>query len=246
MGGGGGGSFSPTSTDGSVTIAGSDFSALKKYRTFVEHFEDFLDLNNIQTGTWFFSTGSRKNAETANGGNAPGILRYEAPSSGTTEARQARVIVFGAGETIFEARVRIVTLPTAGEDFVVSVGMMSNNTDQNNNYGSWFLFDRTLSTTKWYVRNTVTTSSNKTDSDTGITCTANTWYRLRAVINAGATSIGYYIDDVLVATHTTTIPTGSTGACYNSFCVRRVAGTTASIFTDMDYYYWKQSFTTPR
>lgn len=48
-------------------------------------------------------------------------------------------------------------------------------------------------------------------TDTGITVTTNQWYRLKAVYTSGL-KIEFYIDDVLVATHTTNLPEDSADA----------------------------------
>ncbi len=54
-------------------------------------------------------------------------------------------------------------------------------------------------------------SSTSTTTTTTIAVTADQWYKLRFVVNAAGNSVEFYIDDVLVATHTTNIPTSTTG-----------------------------------
>jgi len=76
-------------------------------------------------------------------------------------------------------------------------------------------------------------ASGATAVDTGISVVASTWYCLEIRINAAATSATFYIDDALVATITTDIPSGSsdqTGICVG---IRKGAGTTSrSMFVD--------------
>jgi hypothetical protein len=50
----------------------------------------------------------------------------------------------------------------------------------------------------------------ETTTDTGITVAGSTWYKLEAETNAAGTISTFFIDGVLVATHTTNIPTGDT------------------------------------
>jgi len=50
----------------------------------------------------------------------------------------------------------------------------------------------------------------ETSTDTGITAAAETWYKLEVETNAAGTISTFFIDGVLVATHTTNIPTGDT------------------------------------
>jgi hypothetical protein len=94
-------------------------------------------------------------------------------------------------------------LPGATKDFEYSVGLGSINLlsgtpnaiifyyKYNSNGGRWSAITRSAS---------VTTSTN-----TGITVVANTWYKLEIVYNL--TDVKFYINDVLVATNTTNIPT---------------------------------------
>jgi len=46
----------------------------------------------------------------------------------------------------------------------------------------------------------------ETSTDTGITVAASTWYKMEVETNAAGTISTFFIDDVLVATHTTNIP----------------------------------------
>jgi hypothetical protein len=48
---------------------------------------------------------------------------------------------------------------------------------------------------------------SRTETNTGIAVVANSFSRFRISVNADGTSVGFYIDDVLVATNTTNIPT---------------------------------------
>ena len=60
----------------------------------------------------------------------------------------------------------------------------------------------------------VVTSSNSTRTWTTTTTAvgAGTWVKLGIIVNAAGTSVGFYINGTLVATHTANIPTGTTRA----------------------------------
>ncbi|MBI5970577.1 MAG: hypothetical protein HY884_05430 [Deltaproteobacteria bacterium] len=61
----------------------------------------------------------------------------------------------------------------------------------------------------------VTTSGGtSTTTDTGVAGT-NSWQKLKVV--ATSTSVAFYIDDVLKATHTTNIPTAKLGVCVSLY-----------------------------
>jgi hypothetical protein len=74
---------------------------------------------------------------------------------------------------------------------------------QNADYGVFFLYDRANCGDNWQ---TVTRDGGvQTLIDTGIPVTTN-WITLELRCNFAADSIGFYVDGVLVSTHTTNIP----------------------------------------
>ena len=91
----------------------------------------------------------------------------------------------------------IVKIPTITSDdwFVFTLSYSSDNSKyagfQVNTYSTW---------------RAVNKDTSATNTDTGITATAGQWYKLRA--KRTSTTIQYYIDDVLVATNSTNLPTG--------------------------------------
>ena len=76
---------------------------------------------------------------------------------------------------------------------------------------------------------------------------ANTtaWQKFTIEVNAASTSVQFYIDNVLVATHTTNIPTGVSQTIIPKIQIAKSIGTTARSFF-ADYFGYKQTFTTPR
>jgi hypothetical protein len=54
-------------------------------------------------------------------------------------------------------------------------------------------------------------ASTSTTTTTTVAVTADQWYKLRFIVNAAGSQVDFYIDDVLVASHTTNIPTSTTG-----------------------------------
>ena len=81
----------------------------------------------------------------------------------------------------------------------------------------------------------VTNDGTATTSDTGV-AQATTFKRFEYLINAAGTSVAFYIDGVLVATHTTNIPTTGLKPI---FYIKTTEGVAKSL--DMDYFYTKIS-----
>lgn len=75
------------------------------------------------------------------------------------------------------------------------------------------------------------TKSNfvETAADTGITPTAGQFYRFEVRVNSAGNSATYYIDDSLVATITTNIPSGAGRQSGIVFKIEKSAGTTARL-----------------
>jgi hypothetical protein len=92
-----------------------------------------------------------------------------------------------------------------------------------------------------------TTESNgtQTNTTTGITVAAATAYDFRVEVNAAATSVNFYIDNVLVATHTANIPSGVTRQTGAGSALFKTLGITARTVT-IDAIGYSESFTTTR
>jgi hypothetical protein len=76
---------------------------------------------------------------------------------------------------------------------------------------------------------------------TTVPIVAGQWFVLRIVVNADATSVQFFINNVLVATHTTNIPTLLTPRIAH---VKTAGTTNRNIF--VDYMLVEQIYTTPR
>lgn len=172
-------------------------------------------------------------------------------TTGTTTTGRAAVVTptfdciqLGSGAVVLEMMVRT---PSSLSDVTNRYNLICGLHDNiANNFsainGVYFIYRDNVNSGKWDARtNSVTTGSLST-ADTGITVAASTWYCLRIEINAGATEAKFYIDEALVATITTDIPTGVadlTGVCVG---IRKGAGTTARNMY-VDYVDFSQDFT---
>jgi len=80
-------------------------------------------------------------------------------------------------------------------------------------------------------------SSTSTTTATAITVATNTWYKLRIHRN-GVNNVLFYIDGVLVCTHTTNILAPTINSLAPATLVKNLAALAAKTF-DLDYFYYK-------
>ena len=183
--------------------------------------------------------------------NAPGIIQLSSASSANSRAllisdlTNAQTMVVGGGRLLFEARVQVPTLSSSSETFRFFTGLSSNNQVVSASSVA-FLYDSTgvnagsAAIGRWQVvcSNGTTRSYTTTDS----TVTAGQWYTLRAVINASATQVNFYINGALVKSETNNIPTAAVSPMA---VLTKSNGTTARTVL-VDYIRMRQKFTTPR
>ena len=81
-------------------------------------------------------------------------------------------------------------------------------------------------TTTWTAQNK---ESSTTSTNTSVTVNAGQWYKLR--IHRSGSAIYYYVDDSLVATHTTNLPTGQFQPLLTVY-----TGNSVSRSVDIDYF----------
>lgn len=158
-------------------------------------------------------------------------------------------VVFGLNIYRFESRLLIPTLATAGENFVVKNGFYDGFNTANTTDGAYFLADTQGTSTgsaasgNWQI---VTTSNSvRTFTTTSIAISTTTYSKFRIDVNAAGTSVKFYIDNTLVGTHTTNIPTGSARATGAGAMILKSVGTSART-VNVDYLYYAMKFTTPR
>lgn len=163
-------------------------------------------------------------------------------ASGTTTTGRACVvsptfdcIQLGSGAVYFKTMVKTPSsLSDATNRYNLIAGLHDNiASGATASDGVYLAYRDNLNGGKWQATTYSTTTGTTTAVDTGISVVASTWYCLEIRINAAATSATFYIDDALVATITTDIPSGSsdqTGICVG---IRKGAGTTSrSMFVD--------------
>jgi hypothetical protein len=176
----------------------------------------------------------------------PGIAQLDA---GTTTAgvvamttRSSSCILFGGAPWRFEAAFRIPVLSDGTDTFSLRIGFLDAFAAESVDC-AYLRYTHSVNAGKFEA--VTRSNSSETVSDTGITVVANTWYRLRIEVNAAGTSIAFYLDDVLVATVTLTIPTGTGREVGAGAVLIKSAGTTSRT-TELDYLEIEAIFASAR
>ena len=177
--------------------------------------EDFCGPVPIDTSSPFSlraqGTGAGASSAVLIGDNSPGVIELTTGSTNTGSAElvsgydaalsstNASMLRHAAGiKTVFEARIQVPTLSVnASEEFDVYVG--GSLTVQY----AHFHYNVDLSA-NWIVSND-DAGGSPTTTTSGVAVVAGTWCRMRIVVD-GVTSVSYFLDDVLIAKHTTNIP----------------------------------------
>jgi len=158
-------------------------------------------------------------------------------------------LMIGTGTISIETYVNVQTLSTVTERFFTFFGYGVPSNWQNSANAIFFSYDEggvvyfagTPSPNwKCYTRGGGTT----TLTTTSIPVVVDSWYKLRIDINAAATSVTFYIDGTLVATHNTNIPSTGTPMTIVSIMNKTVGTSARTMLTD--YFMYEEIFTNPR
>lgn len=202
-------------------------------------FRDFLD-----TGEGGFSS-SASGAGAAVANTATGIVNDRCGivslTTGTTTTGRigyyttVTQVVLGAGGAYYDTQIQIPTLSDATDRFFCLIGCPdSPNGAGEPTDGIYFRYSDDANSGKFQCLSRQ--SSTETAVDSGITVVAGTWYRLEFILNTAANSISFKINNTVVATITTNIPTGDTQRTGIAYKIEKSAGTTAR--TLLADYVW--------
>jgi hypothetical protein len=156
---------------------------------------------------------------------------------------------FGVNPFRYEIRTRVNVNSDGTDTFQYICGFFDTSGVINQVDGAFFLYDSqgvstgSAASGNWQL---VTASNSVRTFTTSSVAIDNTnLQKLRIDVNAAGTSVQFYINDTLVGTHTTNIPTGAARQFGLGNFLQKSAGTTART-TDVDYMFFKMKFTTPR
>jgi len=218
-------------------------------------YDDFLVTNYVSgLSNWNQSSGSNSTGNSLSGAQGTQICTTGiiiTGGGGTTLGDVNNGMIFiGNGAWSYKTRLYIPTLSTATERYIIFEGFQANASFTNTTNMVGFMYDEggtyatgvSAGSPNWKCF--TISASTRTITTTSTIVNAATWTKLRIEINAAGTSVGFYVNDVLVATHTTNIPSSSTTLHPGNFIVKS-AGTTARTYA-RDYFAIKQTLTTSR
>lgn len=150
-------------------------------------------------------------------------------------------ILLGGGIMVYETDVLIPTLGVTAQEFIFRCGLGDSaaaGTEPAN--GVYFQYAQGIGGNFWSIK--TANSSTRTITTSTIAVAANTWYKIGFMVNAAASSITFYVNDVSAGTITTNIPTN---VCSPFFQLVKSAGITART-VNVDYFSLVQQFTVSR
>jgi len=221
--------------------------------TQVELWEEFLRgtmSTTVPTGPLRLidaSSGGAVSDGTTPDATAVGVLNASTGSGATNAAcfiTGAASFRFGGGEVTSEHRLYInASALSDGTDTYRVYAGFNDNSGTDGTDGVYFRYTHGENSGNWTA--VCRSNSVETTLDTGTAVALNTWYRLRCVINANASSVEFFINGVSKGTITTNIPSGSgrETALYGN--IRKTAGTSSRTM-QWDYVYFKFVPTAPR
>jgi hypothetical protein len=191
--------------------------------------------------------------------NQIGFSQYQTGTTATgyathiNEGFVGRQFVFGGGTWIFETFVNVETLSTVTERFRFVTGFGDNPTNASDSNAAIFTYDEggtqngTIASPNWQCVTSVGAVRTLTTTSTAVVASA--WVKLRIEVNAAATSVTFFINGTLVATHTTNIPTFVSAANPRGFNVKQsilksIGTANRSVFCD--YLLYENNLTTLR
>ena len=209
---------------------------------------DDFTYGTVGTATGFWTVnGANVSQAGAVAVNRPGVLQFTTSTSATGTAfihNGTSQYVFGGGAVSLEWSARLTTAPPDGvQTYTMWMGFHDNTSANTATDGAYFLLSS--SPVNWQ---TVTSKAGTRTTKTSTVAPVNgTWVKFRIDINAACTSIAFYMDGTLVATHTSAenLPDTTSNNCGIMFDILKSLGTTASVF-QVDYVRMTQSFTTSR
>lgn len=128
--------------------------------------------------------------------------------TGDTDQFRCQGVTTGTYALVYEAIVKVGVVPAASDRLALG---MTTDTDTYASItdGNYFRLEGTGGSANWYAVSE--NASTETATDTGV-ATDTDWHSFRIETNAAGTSVLFYIDGALEATHTTNMP--ATGTNY--------------------------------
>ena len=246
----------------------NNLSIIDKYKRGVQFFTDFEGssissngqpyLQQVASGTGATTQRTSNNIPNQTS-NQIGFCQYQTGTTSTAYANHisesfvGKQFVFGGGSWIYETYINVETLSTSLERFRFVSGFGDSPTTASESNGTFFTYDEggiangTIASPNWQC--VTSAGSVRTLTTTSTVVSANTWTKLRIEVNSSGTSVAFYINGSLVATHTTNIPTFISATNARGFNIKQgilksIGTTNRNVFCD--YLGYENRLTTPR
>lgn len=213
----------------------------------VEILEDFSNLWNVGGATAVSAYMSHSGNNTvvitnvvSTLTNQMSVVQCQYNGSGDNVWQMIRVVALGQGEVCLGCYMRRPNDSGAANQSNLRFGLRLGAGDGTD--GVFFKLNEATNSDRWQC--ITRASSVSTTSNTSVTTAKSSWVRLFIVINAAGTEANFYIDGTLVATHNTNMPAAGTALTGMLNMERTVISSTITWL--IDYFYIKQTFTTPR
>lgn len=214
----------------------------------------FTDITGIASDPWnYAATNGGAGSTTTVPSLAPTVLFVldtGVNTNGEYRIASGAYFVAGAGVKRCESKISVLSLSTSAERYTLMYGYLRTATVLDQSAGMYFLYDEggvsTGSTASPNWQCVCVSGGARTFVDSGIPVTISSsgaLQRARIDDNGTGGSVKFYINDVLVATITTNVPSGVPLA--NVLRMTKSAGTTSRL-AYCDYLYIKERFNTPR
>ena len=218
------------------TISGTTVVATKfDPASFTQFFDDFTG-NSATVGEYAWTSQASGTGATATNisgeANHPGIREASTGTTATGYAgwnNKVAGMACNGGDTI-EMLVRF----SAVTGIVWRGGLQDTTTNADNVDGYYFEFDPGTSANWRYV---TANNSTRTKTSSSTAVSANTWYKLKIVVNSANTSVEYFVNGTSIGTQTTNIPTSARTIGVSGIIANDGVATT-SVSWDWDYVYF--------
>lgn len=233
-------------------------SMIDKGKRMLSYFFDFIGpfatFDGLQSSVSGGTLSQLGGSNIPNRTNQQGVITFSTTTANSNFAfigsNSVIQLWFGSGVWNFETSIYINNLSTVTERYRWISGFGSNITTGTETDGVFFTYDEggtlngTAASANWQC--VTVANSVRTLTTTSTAVTASAWNKLRIEVNAAGTSVAFYVNGTLVATHTTNIPLASNSRYVTvKQGIAKTIGTTARLVY-CDYIGYENILTTPR
>jgi hypothetical protein len=245
-----GGSGNDTNWQTSWTLFDANLRATFASKSMAKYYSFFDDFDGSTTGNYWTSANSgagsvQTQIDSVAGENTYGVLAVTKGTTGSGRAALTRgtgSVILGEASTSIITKIKVPTTPGPTQQFNIQLGL-HDTTSTDAVDGVYFNY---APKDTGDARINCVTSNNSTRTTTNSGTNMDTaWKIYRIEINSIGTQALFYINETLVCTHTTNIPTGAGRVTSPRIQILNNGGASAESFY-VDYWMQKMIFTNTR